>query len=226
MTLERGETLLVTFAIPLVLLVFFSEVPVLSEPTGRRIEFLAPGVLGLAVMSSAMVSLGIATGFERSYGVLRRLGVTPLGRKRLIVAKMASVLVVELAQSLVLLGIAAALGWRPHGEVALGLLGVVLGTACFSGIGLLLAGVLRAELNLAASNGLYVILLLLGGIVFPLDRLGGLAAVARWLPAGALSGVLHPSLGAGGGISTEAWIALAAWSVIAPLAAVVSFRFD
>ena len=77
MTLERGETLLVTLGIPVVLLVFFTVVPVLPTGTRHRVDFLAPGVLALAVMSTAMVALGIATAFERSYGVLRRLGCDP-----------------------------------------------------------------------------------------------------------------------------------------------------
>lgn len=49
-----------------------------------------------------MVSLGIGTGFERTYHVLKRLGATPLGRTRPIAAKVASVIVVELAQFAVL----------------------------------------------------------------------------------------------------------------------------
>lgn len=49
-------------------------------------------------MSSAMVSLGIATGFERSYGVLRRLGTTPLGTRRLVFAKVTATLFIEIGQ--------------------------------------------------------------------------------------------------------------------------------
>ncbi|HLI15822.1 MAG TPA: ABC transporter permease [Acidimicrobiales bacterium] len=226
MTLERGESLLVTFGIPIGLLVFFSEVPVLPTGTARRIDFLAPGVLSLAVMSTAMVSLGIATGFERSYGVLKRLGATPLGRRRLLAAKIAAVLAVECVQVLVIGGIAAGLGWRPPSSTGLGVLAALVATVAFGGIGLLLAGTLRAEVNLAVVNGLYVLLLLLGGIVFPLDRLGGGAPVARALPAGALSEVLHGTLGAGGGAPAGAWAALGAWAVLAPALAAATFRFE
>jgi len=226
MTLQRGETLLVTIGIPAFLLVFFSEVHVL--PTGERhpIDFLAPGVLALAVMSTAMVSLGIATGFERSYGVLKRLGSTPLGRPRLLGAKIVSVLAVEVVQVAVLVGIAALLGWRPHASAGLAVVVELLGTVAFAGIGLAMAGALRAELNLALANGVYVVLLLIGGIVFPVSKLGGFAAVARLLPAAALSTALLSSLGHGVAVPEESWVVLAAWAVVAPGVAAFTFRWE
>ena len=86
LTLRRGESVLLTLGIPIVLLVFFSVADVLPEPDriGDAVDFLFPGVLALAVMSAAMVGPAIATGFEREYGVLKRLAITPLGRPRLI----------------------------------------------------------------------------------------------------------------------------------------------
>ena len=226
MTLERGETLLVTLGIPAFLLVFFSLVHVL--PTGERhpVDFLAPGVLALAVMSTAMVSLGIATGFERSYGVLKRLGSTPLGRPRLLAAKIVSVLAIEAVQIVVLVAVAYALGWRPHPAAGLAVLAELLATVAFAGIGLAMAGALRAEINLALSNATYIVLLLIGGVVFPLAKLGGFAAVARLLPAAALTDALHPALGHGAAVGAEAWIVLAAWAVAAPLLAATTFRWE
>jgi ABC-2 type transport system permease protein len=226
MTLERGETLLVTLGIPVVLLVFFTLVPVLSTGTRHRVSFLAPGVLALAVMSTAMVSLGIATAFERSYGVLKRLGATPLGRPVLLTAKIVSVLAVEATQVIILVGVALALGWRPHPSAGLAVIAVLLGTVAFAGIGLAMAGALRAEVTLAVANGVYVVLLLIGGVIFPLDKLGGLAAFARLLPTAALSDALHPTLGAGAGVPTESWVVLGLWAVVAPVVAAVSFKWE
>ena len=110
---RNGEQLLLTLGIPVLLLVFFSLVDVLPTGTDDPIDFLAPGVLALAVMSTAMVSLGIGTGFERSYHVLKRLGATPLGRGRLIAAKISSVAIVEMVQFAILIPVAYALGWSP-----------------------------------------------------------------------------------------------------------------
>src|SRR5688572_27494558 len=140
MTLRRGESLLLALGIPVLLLVFFSVVDVLPTNTEDPVDFLAPGVLALAVMSTAMVGLGIATGFERQYLVLKRLGTTPLGRPVLLAAKTLAVVTVELIQVAVLVPVALALGWRPDGGVGTALLAVVLGTVAFAGLGLLMAG--------------------------------------------------------------------------------------
>src|SRR5215831_15699230 len=96
--LRQGENLIVTLAIPLGILVFFAKVDAVSTNYAHPVDFLVPGVLSLAVMASAMVSLGIATGFERRYGVLKRLGSTPLSRGGLLLAKTATVLALELVQ--------------------------------------------------------------------------------------------------------------------------------
>ena len=227
-TMRNSEQLLLTLGIPVMLLVFFSLVDILPTGTTDPIDFLAPGVLALAVMSAAMVSLGIGTGFERSYKVLKRLGTTPLGRGRLIVAKILSVVMVELVQFAVLIPIAYALGWQPASPQWLGALaGVVVGTMAFAGIGLCLAGRLRGEINLAAQNGLYLVLLLLGGMVIPFSKLpDGLSSVAKALPSGALSEVLRTSLTQSGGSSTTAWLILAGWAVLAPAAATRLFRWE
>ena len=233
-TLVRNyEQLLLIMVIPIGVLVFFGNVAVL--PDSITLTRLVASVLALSLISTAMVSTGIATGFERSYHVLKRLGVTPLGRGRLIWAKAGSVSVVELVQVTVLVAIAVGLGWSivdlSWWRLALALL---LGTAAFAGIGLCLAGRLRAEANLAAQNGLYLLLLALGGVIIPVDDLpDGLGAVARYLPSGALAEVVHASLGgAPSGVwlfidaPLGAWLVLAIWALIAPLAAARLFRFD
>jgi ABC-2 type transport system permease protein len=232
MTLRRGETLLLTVGIPVLFLVFFSTVHVISTPTSKEVDFFVPGILALAVMSTAMVSLGIATGFERGYGVLKRLGSTPLGRPRLLGAKVATIVAVEIVQAAVLVPVGFLLGWDPGGHgsaasVASAVLVVLLATVAFAGVGLVMAGVLKAEVNLAAANGLYLVLLLLGGMVVPISKLpGGVASLAQVLPADALSAGLHAALGTGAAVPTTSWVALAAWAVAAPAAAALTFRWE
>jgi ABC-2 type transport system permease protein len=226
MTLRRAESLLLALGIPVMLLVFFSVVDVLPTRTDDPVDFLAPGILALAVMSTAMVSLAIATGFERQYLVLKRLGTTPLGRPALLVAKTIAVVVIEAIQVAVLVPVALALGWRPEGDLLLALAAVLLATVGFAGLGLLMAGTLRAEVTLAAANGLYLLLLLLGGMVVPLASLpGALRATARLLPAAALSDALHAAL-ADAAVPGRAWAVLAAWAVAAPLAAALTFKWE
>ena len=230
MSLRQGEQLLVALGIPILLLVFLTQVELLPTGTGRRIDVLAPAVIGLAVMSSAMVSLGIGTGFERHYGVLKRLGATPLGRPRLLGAKIAAVGVIEVVQLLAIGLVALVLGWQPTWRPGLALLAIGLGTAAFAGLGLGLAGRLSGPANLAAANGLYLVLLLFGGVAVPAQELPGpLALVAPLTPTGALVRTLraatNPAEAAVNGPG-RALVVLAVWAVVLPAAAVATFRWS
>ena len=229
LSLRNGEQLLVSIVIPLLLLVFFSSVAVLPVPEGvtDRVDFLAPGILALAVMSSAMVSLGIGTGFERQYHVLKRLGSTPLGRGRWVAAKVALVVKLLAIQCIVIVAVAFALGWSPGGSPWLAPIAILLGAAAFAGIGLLMAGTLRGTLTLALANGLYLVLLLLGGMIVPFDRMPGpIGAVGEALPSGALSQVLHSCLRDGAPAAGSSWIVLVGWAIATPLLAARLFRWD
>jgi ABC-2 type transport system permease protein len=224
---RRGENLFVTVVIPLVLLVFFSLVPALDN---GGVRFLVPGILALALISTSLVNLGISTAFERSYGVLKRLGGSPLPRSGLLAAKIATVLIVELGQAILVLGVgAAAFGWTPGPGASLGvcLAAFGLGTLAFAGLGMLMAGALRAEATLALANGLFLVLLLLGGIVLPVDHLpGALANLARILPAAALSDAFRIGLGAEIGDPRGPLAVLAAWGIATTLLAARTFRWE
>jgi len=225
---RNGEQLLLILGIPLLLLSFFSNVDILPTAGQTSVNFLLPGIIALAIMSTAMVSLGIATGFERSYQVLKRLGATPLGVGRLVLAKAISVFVVEVAQLLLLVGLAKIFGANLN-AVNIGklVIALVLGTLAFSGIGLSLAGRLRGEVNLAAQNALYLLLLLIGGIVFPLQNLPTpLHWVARIAPSGALADVMRDAFSATSIHGVSSLIVLLCWAVSAQLAAVKLFRWN
>jgi ABC-2 type transport system permease protein len=227
LTLRRGESVLLAIGIPVLLLIFFSTVDVGFIERDDPVDFVAPGVLALAVMSTAMVGLGIATGFERQYGVLKRLGASPLGRPALLAAKTLSILAVEALQIAVLAVIALLLGWDPDGSALAALGAIVLATVGFAGIGLLMAGTMRGEVVLAAANGLYLVLLLLGGMVIPLAKLPETArGAARMLPAAALSDALHGAFAHAAHVPARAWVVLLVWAVAAPLAAAWTFRWE
>lgn len=224
---RNGEQLLLTLIIPVMLLCFFGAVDVLPSGDMSGIDFLVPGVVSLAVMSTAMVSLGIATGFERSYLVLKRLGATPLTRGELVLAKIMSVFAVEVVQLVILVPLGVMLGWRAsHVNLPVTLLAVLLGTASFAGIGIVLAGQLRAEVNLAAQNGLYLALLLLGGMVIPEDSLPGfLGALTGGLPSSALSSLLRSAMN-GERVSAGSMFVLATWAIVAPIVGARRFRWS
>jgi ABC-2 type transport system permease protein len=216
-TLARnGEQLLLTLIIPLLLLAAFSLEPLVKDGSGPRVDFLVPGIIALAVMSTAFTSQAIATGFERRYGVLKRLGSTPLQRSGLIAAKTIAVIAVELVQAAAIIGVGLALSWRPDaGPLAAAwvVLLVLAGTAAFSGLALLMAGTLRAEATLAAANLVYLVLLGVGGVIFPLTKFpAGGQAFLRLLPSGALSDGLHSVLQHGGGLPLRDLVVLVVWA--------------
>lgn len=227
LTLTQGESLLVTLGIPVLLLVLLDVVDVIPTGTKHEVTFLAPGILALAVMATGLVSLSIATAFERSYGVLKRLAVTPLGRPGLLAAKVTSIIVVELVQVVIVVAVGVGLGWHPRGDVGPAIAVLVLGTIAFSSLGLLMAGSLKAELVLGLANALYLVLLAFGGMLFPISKLpGALSTLAKVLPAAALSQALFHTLGSSGGVPLWSWVALCGWALAAPLAAIWFFRWE
>ncbi|MFG3245984.1 ABC transporter permease [Streptomyces sp. NPDC048187] len=227
MLLRNGEQLLLTVIIPTLLLVLFSSVDIIDTGAGEAVDFLAPGILALAVMSTAFTGQAIATGFERRYGVLKRLAASPLPRWALMTAKTASVLVTEVLQIVLLTVIAFALGWSPHGDPGAVLLLLVLGTAAFSGLGLLMAGTLRAEATLAAANLVFLLLLVGGGVIVPLDKFPDAAQdVLGLLPVSALSDGLRDVLQHGASMPWGDLGILAAWAVVGLAAAGKFFRWE
>jgi ABC-2 type transport system permease protein len=229
LTARRAENLLAMLVIPVAVLVFFVWLGI-PATAAEPVAFLVPGVLALAIVASGLVNLGIATAYERHYGVLKRLAGSPLTRAQLIGAKLGAVVTFEVLQVTLLLTIAAGfLGWSPAGPVnpALLVAAVLLGTAAFAGLGLLLAGTLRAEATLAVANGLFLATLLVGGIVQPLEQLPGpLAALAALLPGAALAETLRVALGAPAGDVTGSLAVLTAWAVALPVAAARTFRWE
>jgi ABC-2 type transport system permease protein len=225
--LRNGEQVGLTLVIPLLLLVFFNLPLLYSLDTPRRIDFVVPSIIALAVMSAAFTGLAIGTGFERKYAVLKRLGATALPRSVLLGGKSCAILLLELLQVALISALAYALAWRPHGDPLLVVLLVALGTAAFGGLGFLLAGTLRAEVTLAAANLVWLILLFGGGIAIPLAKFGSAASdVLRYLPSAALSDGLHAVLQHGAGVPVRDVVTLLVWAAVALPAAIRWFRWE
>jgi ABC-2 type transport system permease protein len=227
---RNGEQLVLTLIIPVLLLIAFGHENLISVGSGSRIDFVVPGILALAVLSTAFTGQAIGTGFERRYGVLKRLGATPLSRRGLIAAKTLTVLTVELGQFAIVLFIGTLLGWRPVASTAAAAwvpLLLLAGTAAFSGLALLMAGTLRAEATLAGANLLYLIMLGLGGVLFPLTKFpAAIRPVLQLLPAGALSAGLRAVLAHSAGLPVRDLLVLCAWAIVAIAVAARTFRWE
>ncbi|WP_435768641.1 ABC transporter permease [Nocardioides sp. SYSU DS0651] len=226
--LRNGEQLLLAVVIPVIVLVGAVQGAdrIGLDLDGEPVDVLTPGVLALAVMSTAFTSLAIATGFERRYGVLKRLGTAPLSRATLLGGKVAALLAVELLQFLVIGGVGLALGWRgPDGVAVLSLvLAALLGTAAFASLGMLLAGSLRAEATLAAANLVYLLLLAGGAVVLPVSAYGGLGDVVQWLPSGALGEAVRAACD--GGAAVRDLLVLLGWAVLGSVLTARTFRWE
>jgi len=228
--LRNGEQLLLAVVIPLLVLVggVLAADSVGLEFAQSPVDTLTPGVLALAILSTSFASLAITTGFERRYGVLKRLGASPLPRGGLLAGKLGSLLVVELLQVLVIGTAGLLLGWSPVVSVA-SILGVlcfaVVGTAAFASLGLLLAGTVRAETTLAAANLVYLLLLAGGAVVLPLSTYGDFGSVLAWLPSAALGDGMRSAL-MEGSLAVVPLLVLVGWTAIGTVATSRTFRWE
>lgn len=224
---RNGEQLLLAVVIPVMVLIGA------VQGAGRLglsfdhpvVDVFTPGVLALAVMSTSFTSLAIATGFERRYGVIKRLGSSPLTRTGLLIGKVLALVLVEVMQVVVIGTVALGLGWDPHPGWLAALLAVILGIAAFASLGLLVAGSLRAEATLAAANLIYLLLMSAGAVVLPASAYGGFGDVVRWLPSGALGEAMRAAF-LDGDVLWRDYAVLVGWAVIGTAATARTFRWE
>lgn len=231
--LRNGEQLLLAIVIPVIVLVggALAAERLDLDLSGRRpVDVLTPGVLALAVMSTAFTSLAIATGFERRYGVIKRLGSSPLPRHGLLLGKVLALLNVVILQLVVLIAVSLALGWRPASQdawvSAAGVaLAVAAGTWAFAALGLFVAGVLRAEATLALANLIYLLLMAGGGVVLPTSAYGAAAGPISWLPSAALGDAMRAAL-LDAELDVRALLVLVVWGALATFLTARTFRWE
>lgn len=225
LTARRGEAVVLAMGVPLLVLLGAGLTRATNLPTDDRLGYVVPGVLALTVLSTAFTGQAISTGYERSYGVLKRLGASPLTRAGLLTAKTAAVCCLIALQLAVLASVGVAVGWRPQGgQVPSAVAVTALATAAYCGLALLLAGVLRAETTTAAATLIYVLMLAAGGIMFAAPDLG--PAGYLLLPLAAHAEALRDTLTAGQPVAAGIWIALTVWAAAAVLGAARFFRWE
>jgi ABC-2 type transport system permease protein len=225
LTARRGEALVLAMGVPLLVLLGAGLTPATNLPTDDRLGYVVPGVLALTVLSTAFTGQAISTGYERSYGVLKRLGASPLTRTGLLIAKTAAVCCLVALQLVVLAGVGVAVGWRPHaGQLLPAVAVTVLATAVYCGLALMMAGLLRPETTTASATLLYVVMLATGGIMFAEPDLGVVGHLL--LPLAAHAEALRDTLTSGRPVSGSTWAGLGAWAVVAVTGAARFFRWE
>ncbi|WP_207344414.1 ABC transporter permease [Arthrobacter sp. E3] len=225
--LRNGEQLVLMVVMPLLGLVALVATPLLDGMGHPRVAIAAPGILALCALSTAFTGQGIATGFDRRYGVLRFLSTTPLGKAGLIAGKVLAVLVALALQVALISMVAVFMGWRPPlAGVLLGIPLLVLGAAAFTALGLLIAGTVRPEATLAITNLGWILFAALGGIVLPAGKFSSaLEGFVQWLPSGALGNLMRAAL-IDSRLDVWGLIVLLAWAAVASFAAVKWFKWN
>lgn len=193
--LRNGEQLLLIVGLPLLGLLFgIDRVHVL----GITEDDFAVGVIGAAVFASAFTGQAILTAFDRRSGALVVLGSGPLGRSGLLLARSLLSFIIALAQCLLLVLVAIAMGVPAAAlqRVAWNLLAVPV----YVGMALAMAGTMRAERVLATANLVVVIATMFGGFFT------AATGVATLLPTAAITALSGHAL-------LPALSVLSAWGV-------------
>jgi ABC-2 type transport system permease protein len=225
--LRNGEQLLIAVVIPVIVLIagVNGGHHLTLHEDHPLIEIMTPGVFALAVMSTSFTSLAIATGFERRYGVIKLLGASPLPRFGLLAGKILAIVAVEILQLLIIVVTALVMGWSASGQWLGFVLSLLAGTAAFASLGLLVAGVLRAEATLAVANLVYLLLLAGGAVVIPASSYGGFGDVAKWLPSGALGESMRDAF-LNGRIDPGGLVVMLIWAAVAAALTSRFFRWE
>lgn len=224
--LRNSEQLLLVFIIPIVLVLALG----LTSFVPGGIDGAIPKVLSISVLATCFTSLAIATGFERRSGALRFLATTPLTRSNLLAGKAIATAIVTLLSMLVVLLLGVLLGWRPSGAWPISILIVLLAAFTFATWGLFLAGALRAEAVLAVANGVFLTLILFGGIIISPEQMPNvLGSIIEFTPSAALVEALNIALASkapGTASLLMPAIVLAVWGAIGALLARRYFRWE
>src|SRR5699024_2078518 len=224
-TLTNGERLWVSIILPLFALSGLYFTGLFESPGGpSTIDIATPGVLALSVLSSGLTGQGIATGFDRRYGVLQYLATTPLGPIGLLLGKVVAVLMVQTTQLVVIGTVAVLMGWSPEiSGIGYALIFILLGATAFTALGLLIAGTVRPEATLAITNISWVVLGALGGVVFPVAEFTG-SVIIDFLPSAALGNGLRAAL-LEGTFDLGSCVILALWAVVFSLGTIRWFKW-
>lgn len=220
--LRHGEQLLLSFFIPLAMLVAIHLLPLLDE--AERMELGFPVMLAMAALSSGFTGQAISLAFDRRYGALERTGASGVPSWAIVFGKEVGVLVVSALQVIMLTIAASLLGWHAAGvgAVILGIVVFFCGVAASASLGLLMGGTFSSELVLGVANLLWFLLV-------------GVASWAIFNGAVDSHGILLllPSVSLGHGILTAfaggfplvEILILLAWTALCSMLALRYFKF-
>jgi ABC-2 type transport system permease protein len=202
-----------------------------SEPGGRYVDFLVPGLLGMSLMGGGLWGVGFVTVDMRIRKLLKRFLATPMKKGDFLAAIMLSRMLFMIPEVLVLLLFARfVFHVYYYGSYATLILLIVLGATMFSGIGLLVAS--RAKTVEAVSGLMNVVMLpmwMLSGIFFSSDRFPAAAQpLIQILPLTPLINALRSVMLEGSSLASQAGqiAIMAVWSAVSFAVALRIFRWQ
>ena len=221
--IRNGEQLLLTFVIPVVLLLALG----LTHLSTQKINAAVPTVFAVSILATCFTSLAIGTGFERRSGALRYLGTTPLSRLDLILGKLIATATLTLMSLAVVAITGLFLDWRPSiAGIGIALIVVLLSAAVWVSWALVIAGHFRAEAVLAIANGLFLVMMIFGGIVIATSHMpNAVAHVVDLLPSAAMANGLRDALESGS-VPALAISILVFWAIAGIWLAKKVFRWE
>jgi ABC-type multidrug transport system permease subunit len=204
---------------------------VFSQPGGRYIDFLVPGLLGMSLMGGGLWGVGFVTVDMRLRKLLKRFLATPMKKTDFLGAIMISRLVFMVPEVLLMLWFARLMfDVQNYGSNWAVLFLILLGALTFSGIGLLVAS--RAKTIETVSGLMNLVMLpmwLLSGIFFSPERFPDEVQPAiQALPLTPLISALRAVMQEGASLASQSTgiAILAVWCVVSFALALRWFRWN
>jgi ABC-2 type transport system permease protein len=226
-----------SLAFPLMFLLLFGSLnsgQTLAERGGiAYIQFLTPGLLAFAVVSTCYTGLVTGVALNRDMGILKRVRGTPLPAWIYVAARILSSVWFSVVSAVLMVGVGVVLFdveiiWRMLPAAAGTLL---LGSACFCALGMAVAALVpNGEAAPAVANFTVLPVVFISDLFFPMDT------APAWLRAlGSVFPVKHFALAleetfnpfaTGAGWSWDHLAVVALWGVAGVLVAVRKFQWE
>ncbi len=145
----------------------------LASGSGNYLQFIAPGIIGMALMSTA-VSSGFSVIWDRQFGFLKEIMVTPNSRASIVLGRAAGGATTALLSAIIVFAISLLVGF--HILLApvtlLAIVFMLLIALVFISLGLILASIISDLQGFGMITNFFTLpLLFLSNSIFPLSSL-------------------------------------------------------
>ncbi|HUK50112.1 MAG TPA: ABC transporter permease [Terriglobales bacterium] len=149
-----------------------TQIPLISG-VASSFQFLAPGFMALTVITGSLQGVATAISREKEQGTMDGLLVAPISHQSIILGKVAAQTVRGMIQGLLILGLSMLLfGVQIYGSPIIMLIVMVMGTASFVGVGIIMTAVAPDQETAQMMTMLLQFpMMFISGILFPIEQL-------------------------------------------------------